>query len=626
MKVSYKVLIVSSLVLLLTIGSLSWLQYSQAKSSVRRHAQAAINEESIALAQLVTNWLSGKLQLIDLLAQEIDTDFTPENINNVFSSKILKDQFLLIFGGLDTDGKAITNDPTWNPVGWDARKRPWYNVAKNGSHAMLTEPYEDATTKDILISVVANFSDKGQFKGAFGGDLSLKTVSESLNTLSFNNSGYAFLVSKDGNIISHPKSQYNGQKYSVLFAGKNIAFDKQIQEINVDGNNLWINFTKLQDLGGAEWYIGIVVNADIILVDVKKMGWYAVIAAIISVLVGIVVLGALMQVILRPVGLLNQSLIEINSGQGDLTKRLPVITNDEFGELARQFNRFIENLQNIISSVKELALQVDKSTVEVSSKSERAASELNQQLSELDQLATAMNQMASSAVEVAGNAQVAAQEANTAEQEANNGVKVVSASTNAINRLAEQMGQAVASVVELSKVSNDIESILLVITSIAEQTNLLALNAAIEAARAGESGRGFAVVADEVRSLASRTQESTRQIRTMIEQLQNGVRLAESSIKESREGAIETSLGAQKANTALQIISASIVKISDMNIQIAAAAEQQSATTEEINRNTTKIRDISQDVANGAQEQVQQASIMRSQVAEQDRTLNQFKV
>ena len=626
MKVAVKVVIVSSLVLIVAISALSFFQYREVTSTLRKHSSSAIEESSDALAQQITNWLNGKLEIIDLMAQVIDADFNAETIQRTFDSPLLKDNFLLLFGGLDSDGKAITNDPSWQPDNWDARKRPWYNVARSADHAQITEPYADAVSKDILISVVANFSDKGKFLGAFGGDLSLKTVSESLNTLTFNDAGYAFLLTKSGKIISHPDSKVNGKNYSQLFSGKSLALKKSVQEVEANGETLWVSFTALKDLRGMEWYIGVVVDASIVMADANSMGVKTLIGELISVLISVVILGALMKKILRPIGLLSESLVEINSGNGDLTKRLPIISRDEFADVATQFNLFVGNLQEIITSVKQLASEVDHSTEKVSGESEKASKELDQQLTELDQLATAMNQMASSAVEVASNAQVAAQSANTADQETATGVEIVSNATDSINQLAEQMEQAVESVVELANFSNNIESILTVITAIAEQTNLLALNAAIEAARAGESGRGFAVVADEVRSLASRTQESTSEIRNMIEQLQTGVRQAESNIKESREVAITTSEEAGKANDALEIIRSAIVQISDMNLQIAAAAEQQSATSEEINRNTTNIRDISQDVSNGAQEQVQYAQLMKQQVEEQDKQLNKFKV
>ena len=627
MKVTGKVVLVSSLVLVLAISSLSFFQYKELNTTLRDHSSSSIQESSDALAQQITHWLNGKLEVIDYTAQVIDANYSEQTIQRTMNTPLLKDNFLLMFGGLATNGTAISNDPSWKPTDWDARKRPWYDVAKFANNAQITEPYEDSVTKEMIISVVANYSDKGNFKGAFGGDLSLKTVSDSLNTLNFNSAGYAFLLSENGNIISHPDSKLNAKNYSQLFAGNSLPLSvNTTQEITVNGSNLWVTFTPLKDLRGMKWYIGVVVDADIVMADAKKLGWSALVGGLISFILGILLLTAVMKKILRPISHLSESLIEINSGNGDLTKRLPITSSDEFAEVATQFNIFVENLQGIINNVKNLSSEVYQSNEKVSGESEKASRELDHQLTELDQLATAMNEMASSAVEVASNAQVAAQSATTADQETQTGVLIVSNATDSINGLAIQMETAVESVVELANFSNNIESILTVITSIAEQTNLLALNAAIEAARAGESGRGFAVVADEVRSLASRTQESTSEIKSMIEQLQAGVRAAENNIKESREVAISTSDEASKANVALETIRSAIIQISDMNLQIAAAAEQQSATSEEINRNTNNIRDISQDVSSGAQQQVQYTQTMKQQVQNQDAILNKFKV
>ena len=627
MKVTGKVVLVSSLVLIFAISALSFFQYKALNTTLRNHSSSSIEESSDALGQQITHWLNGKLEVIDYTAQVIDANYSDETIQRTLNTPLLKDNFLLMFGGLATNGTAISNNPSWKPTDWDARKRPWYDVAKFTNNAQITEPYVDSVTKEMVISVVANFTDKGNFKGAFGGDLSLKTVSDSLNTLNFNNAGYAFLLSENGNVISHPNSKMNAQHYSQLFAGDSLPLNiKTTQEIDVNDSHLWVTFTPLKDLRGMKWYIGVVVDADIVMADANKLGWNALIGGLISFILCILLLGAVMKKILKPITHLSESLIEINSGNGDLTKRLPITSGDEFGEVAIQFNLFIENLQGIINNVKGLSSEVYQSNEKVSEESEKASRELMHQLTELDQLATAMNQMASSAVEVANNAQNAAQSATTADQETQTGVTIVFNATDSINGLATQMETAVESVVELANFSNNIESILTVIASIAEQTNLLALNAAIEAARAGESGRGFAVVADEVRSLASRTQESTSEIKLMIEQLQAGVRAAENNIKESREVAITTSEEASKANAALERIRGAIVQISDMNLQIATAAEQQSATSEEINRNTNNIRDISQDVSSGAQQQVQYTQTMKKQVKDQDALLNYFKV
>ncbi|WP_442963637.1 methyl-accepting chemotaxis protein [Pseudomonas sp. ES3-33] len=276
--------------------------------------------------------------------------------------------------------------------------------------------------------------------------------------------------------------------------------------------------------------------------------------------------------------------------------------------------------------MKSSSQQVRESTATTSSAADQAANRVQIQLQELDQLSTAMQEMASTAEDVARSAQAAAVAAITANEETEDGVALVSKSTGAIKRLAEEMDSTGHAINELSTLSQSIESIVAVITSIADQTNLLALNAAIEAARAGESGRGFAVVADEVRSLASRTQQSTQEIRLMIDQLQTGVKHAQVRMQQSRDTASKTAGDAYAANETLERIREAIYRINDMNLQIAAAAEEQSATTEEINRNTTNIRDISLEVFGGAEKQVRQCSEMGEHVGEQDRLLSRFRI
>ncbi len=208
---------------------------------------------------------------------------------------------------------------------------------------------------------------------------------------------------------------------------------------------------------------------------------------------------------------------------------------------------------------------------------------------ETEQGANAISQMSSTVVEVSSHTSAAAQLAHTAKDEFNAGQQEVSKTQASINALASKVTEAAEVINHLSEDSRQIGTVLEVIQGIAEQTNLLALNAAIEAARAGEQGRGFAVVADEVRNLARRTQESTRQIQSVIEKMQSSSVQAVNVMTEGKSQAELSVQQAQRAGESLNAIHLSVTRINDMNIQIAAAAEEQSAVAAEINRNFAQI-------------------------------------
>ncbi|MBE3920134.1 methyl-accepting chemotaxis protein [Vibrio parahaemolyticus] len=623
MKFRHKVVTASSILLLITVSLLSMQQVMTIRSQTQEHINSSVKEILTSVSNTVQSEMNAKKDLARSITEIIELSPNDRTyVKDILEKPTPKSSFLAIGFGYESNGFVIENDDGWDAgPDYDPRQRPWFIAAKNKGDLVVTDPYVDASSKNVIISVGTPVKQNGRFLAGMFYDLELTTLSDLVNQVNLFDAGYLFLVTDDGTTIAHPQSKYNGEKLNSYLP--QVDLNKATQHIEVDNNPYMVSLTHIPS---ENWYVGAIIDETAAYSVVGELRNSAIIYSIIAVLASVIALTLLIRTLMRPLDTLNTAIKDVASGKGDLTQRLETDTDQEFSDLAKNFNTFMENLQQQIIESKSISDQILTGTQITAEGARDSAGAIQTQLQELEQLATAMHEMSVTATEVANNAQGAASAAKEADQATIEGSSVVSESTQTINMLSDSIDLAVEEVQVLESATANIETILKVINDIADQTNLLALNAAIEAARAGESGRGFAVVADEVRTLAQRTQESTTEIRSMIEQLQSGASSVASAMHQSKGSAVEAVEKADLANDALQRIRDAIQRISDMNLQIASAAEEQSLVAEEINNNTVNIKDLSTQVADSANRTNEAMQSQHDNVRKQDEILNRFTV
>ncbi|MCW9025273.1 MAG: methyl-accepting chemotaxis protein [Gammaproteobacteria bacterium] len=298
--------------------------------------------------------------------------------------------------------------------------------------------------------------------------------------------------------------------------------------------------------------------------------------------------------------------------------------HDEAGQVMLAFKYLQAESGGIIGRVADSSGDISTQADSLEAAIAHSHENVTNQHAETDQVATAITEMSASIQEVAANAQLTADSAARANDETFTSKQVVSSTMTAIHDLAEEVEQASNVIKKLEEDSNNISTVVNVISGIAEQTNLLALNAAIEAARAGEQGRGFAVVADEVRTLANRTHESTKEIQIMIENLQAGTQQAVTVMDKSRSQAEISVTKGNEATASLDAITDAVGSINDMSTQIAAAVEQQNAVAQEVNQNIVNIRELSESTVAGLEQTQSSSKIMTSQSSSLVKLADQF--
>ncbi|MFN3901652.1 MAG: methyl-accepting chemotaxis protein [Alishewanella aestuarii] len=607
---------------ILLLTSLLFIRYQESQT---QGVVSSLQSAAELNAQAFTDWLLVRQEEMRFLAtlpsvQQLELPLATELMQQLAQNSGFYDTIFVVGpDGIGMAGVSFANGQTKALTETEANNfnvadRAWFKQAIAGQNT-FSQPVVSRATGQTVSTVAIPIRQQNQIVAVMRGAVKLDTIFAKVNELSRNNYTEIYLLDTAGKAIITAPSVPKDTELTTQAA----AATKQQQS----GVGLYQNAAGTAVIGSYQfmpmlgWSLVLESRQQEALAEVRAMFWTLVIAAMLVLGVATIVCLWLVKKVTRTLGGEPEYAAAVvqRVAEGDLSGSINLWSGDQQSLLAA-ISQMQQRLKQMLADVSNYSDQVAAAATELSQINQQTSAGMQQQNTEISSAAVVMNEMTSTLEEVSRNTQQAADAAAMAEQQSNTGRQVVSTTLRDLAELSGNVSSAAAIIRLLKQDSDQIGNILQVIESIAEQTNLLALNAAIEAARAGESGRGFAVVADEVRTLASRTKDSTTEIKQMIDKLQQGTENAVKATENSEKAAKNTAERATAADQALAAIYEAVELISSTTHQIATATEQQTIVSRDINQNFHKISDVAYQT-NDNVSQSAQASTALSTLAEQ---------
>nr|QXF14445.1 methyl-accepting chemotaxis protein PctC [uncultured bacterium] len=473
---------------------------------------------------------------------------------------------------------------------YDPRTRPWFKLGRKSTALTLSDVFFTVKHKVPMLGAVHPIKD-----GVLLVDIRLNHLKGLLENMNVVEGTVGVITDGKGMILASTadfatvRENIKSLALTSSMASNILNNDHTFNIMDIDGNENAFLSKRVNLVANENWYLIIAVKTELAYTQVNEAAWQLNILALVIAIISALVLLFVLNHLYRPVLELKNTVQKLADGEGDLTSRLVVDSDDDLGDIAKGINAFIENLQSMMLEVRNMTNKLSNGVNVLKTQGSDSAHILKEHYSETAQVVTAMGELNGSAKLVSDHAEETVTFINEANTIADQSKNTIERAQQSLQTLVNEVDSATENVTTMSKETQGIASILSVIGGIADQTNLLALNAAIEAARAGEQGRGFAVVADEVRALAGKTQDSTSEVENALDKLNTGANAVVTAIERTAGTSQSAVAEAEGVATNLGDLTRYVTQINDISIKISTSAHDQSKVIQEIDRAMTSI-------------------------------------
>lgn len=631
-KLSFKGALLASVSILvaISVGTVNYLSFVNERDSLQKMLYQATSQRVELEAKLVSGFMASKATAVRNLANDYKRyNYSDSHAERMRISGLSADVANMIVGLENGDAYNSAPYDDWidhkNPSSYDPRVRPWYKEAQRSGELTYTDAYYDATTGEQVVSIAQTFG-----AGVVLADVSLAVLDHTVKGINMAGAT-AMLITNDSTALASTLNVIkSGDKLVDHPSLKNVASAvvgkaSSVVDYELKGTDT-VLFSKRIDLENKSWYLLVSLDKSVVFATVEEAKRTAFISTGVYLIISTFLTLLILNYLYRPILALKTTIQSLSSGDGDLTQRLVVNSNDDLGQIAKGVNTFIESLQSMMLDIESSTSMLQSDVKALTTQTQNNEQILSQHVVETEQIVTAIEEMNSTAESVAHNAAETAQYTSEATTMSGESLEVVNNAQSSVSSLVGEVDETANNIQAMSEEIKGINSILSVIGGIADQTNLLALNAAIEAARAGEQGRGFAVVADEVRALASRTQISTGEIEKALDSLISGSQSVANSMDATKNTCNITAESTELVGQRINGLSHHISEIHDLSTQIATAAEEQSSVTQEVSRNMASINDMVNQLSVNGRETSQQTESISSINAQLTQIVSKFKL